>query len=455
MKNNNLFGELATNYYLLAGTELAMNYYSLYETWVKSSNDEENDTVNGVRMDMSELSESNLLRDELGRLIAAAGECEKQDCDRRKELLNDALKLREEIRRRMLSVMAFSDHFRLYEYVLNRMEPAFYESLEDINNDEAAREILQRIFSVNDNPVINDNIKLAVSQLPIRMTKSRFFDIIGESLKKYIGSDRELAKKLIYMIESAAGIISVDDDKIWKELYETEEYFAGLNFAISDKAKYDEAVLVLTAGAERVNNTIELLNSLQELTNLLCVVLINYDNADSSRCEEVRCCDNIIFEAAKGFDDGVRNEMSETALKTFRKIEGRLENYVEKLNRLEAGLENYVNGGGERNEQVKQLEMSAKLMSSSVFVDLEEAEEVILGEEEAEKLTAEVAAHFGECFAEGTKLMNRARMAAALKELPVFFASRTEVMNYVRDSLDGCRDIGEKLVSVRLILDSI
>jgi len=38
-----------------------------------------------------------------------------------------------------------------------------------------------------------------------------------------------------------------------------------------------------------------------------------------------------------------------------------------------------------------------------------------------------------------------------LKELPVFFNNHTEVMNYVRSALDGCRDEKEKKISVELL----
>jgi len=37
-----------------------------------------------------------------------------------------------------------------------------------------------------------------------------------------------------------------------------------------------------------------------------------------------------------------------------------------------------------------------------------------------------------------------------LKELPVFFVSHTEVMNYVRFTLDNCKDEAEKTASLRI-----
>ena len=51
----------------------------------------------------------------------------------------------------------------------------------------------------------------------------------------------------------------------------------------------------------------------------------------------------------------------------------------------------------------------------------------------------------------GSRVQNRAVMAAVLRELPVFFNNHTEVMNYVRNALDGCRDEKEKKISVDLL----
>ena len=52
---------------------------------------------------------------------------------------------------------------------------------------------------------------------------------------------------------------------------------------------------------------------------------------------------------------------------------------------------------------------------------------------------------------EGSRLRNRAVMAAVLRELPVYFNNHTEVMNYVRNSLASCRDEREKKISIELL----
>ena len=47
--------------------------------------------------------------------------------------------------------------------------------------------------------------------------------------------------------------------------------------------------------------------------------------------------------------------------------------------------------------------------------------------------------------------MVREIMAAVLAELPVWFDSRTEVMEYMLQSLQGCRTDGERRFAIRLL----
>ena len=69
-----------------------------------------------------------------------------------------------------------------------------------------------------------------------------------------------------------------------------------------------------------------------------------------------------------------------------------------------------------------------------------------------QKAYTELCEKLKESFDNGDRSRNRAVMAAVLKELPVFFNSRTEVMNYVRESLSGCRDIYEKSIAVSRLM---
>ena len=99
-----------------------------------------------------------------------------------------------------------------------------------------------------------------------------------------------------------------------------------------------------------------------------------------------------------------------------------------------------------------------RLLSQSYYADIEETEEV---EEEPMGIPAvekEVEAFCESLFAKTageSKMMTRARMAATFENIPVFFTSRTEVMNYVLGAINGCRDAYEKEVSIKLARNSV
>ena len=95
-----------------------------------------------------------------------------------------------------------------------------------------------------------------------------------------------------------------------------------------------------------------------------------------------------------------------------------------------------------------------RLMSSSIYADLDIPDEKEAEEKDVDSEFKKLADKLSESFKNGDRVLNRARMAAVLGVLPVFFNSKTEVMNYVRESLKGCNSNHEKNIAVSNILSS-
>ena len=91
-----------------------------------------------------------------------------------------------------------------------------------------------------------------------------------------------------------------------------------------------------------------------------------------------------------------------------------------------------------------------RLNSSSAYASLTEPE---IKEQSGyfKKIKDAFMTDLAEALENGSRLRNRAVMAATLRELPVFFNNHTEVMNYVRNALDSCRDEKEKKISLDLL----
>ena len=182
------FNELENTYFELAFTELALDYYCFKERDLE-------------RKDVSTDDMSEDYRTRLEALVEKA----LSDYDGLEETSRTAEELKNEIRDEVEKLVKLIDRLELDKYVAER-EPVEGESFDYPSNDEAAKVVLRSIFAVNDNAIINEQIKNAVYELPVRMTKVRFFDIIKNGMKLYIGSDRDILERFIYMLESSTGL---------------------------------------------------------------------------------------------------------------------------------------------------------------------------------------------------------------------------------------------------------
>ena len=398
------FNELENTYFELAFTELALDYYCFKERDLE-------------RKDISKDGMSEDFRVRLEALVEKA----LKDYDGLEETSREAEGLKNEIRDEVEKLVKLIDRLELDKYVVER-EPVEGESFDYPSNDEAAKVVLRSIFAVNDNAIINEQIKNAVYELPVRMTKVRFFDIIKNGMKLYIGSDRDILERFIYMLESSTGL-SGDE-----ELKKFEEKPDLTNIRI----RY------------------EYLNDLAGICNYLCVIGSAGKAVREGKREDVQKLLDLIK-----LSSSLNESDAENAEKILGSLEGKLEDMSMKVPALEAKLAGYIESEtGELSEKAVLLERLRRLMSSSLYADLDTEVPENTDETAVEKEFGVLQGKLEAAFKEGDRALNRARMAAALSSLPVFFNSRTEVMNYVREALDSCSNNHEKNMAVSNILAS-
>ncbi len=395
--------QLEKCYFELAITELAMEYYSL--------NEREKELGDVIKEE-----KACQFRDRLTKIVESIFD---SDYDAA-ELSKNAGGLREEIKAQVESLVRKIDRLELEKYVDQRQENVS-EAYDYANDDEAAKAVLRSVFGVNDNNLINERIKMAVYELPVRMTKVRFFDILKNSLKVYIGLSGDVLDKMIYLLESSSGLAG--DAEFGNEDLHTFD-------KESLEAKYDY------------------LNDLAGICNYLCVIGKCSDDVRNADSERTGSLINLIKAASELGEES----NAKTAEKILTELEGRLEELSEKKLVLEARLEGYLESNKKPDEEAVKLESMKRLLSSSVYADIGEGFEENVDEARVEKKYEELAAKLDEAFKNGTKALNHARQAAVLSTLPVFFNSHNEVMEYVRKSLSSCSNIHEKNVAVAKIL---
>ena len=168
----------ASLYYSYASIQLAFSYYTLYEV------------ISEERVDWAE--------DKIDTLNVCLGLEGEEAIEKLTALRNDTMKV-------MDDVTAYTDLLSVYEHILNRVEYRFKDvTVPDLS--VASTRMQQFIFADKDAMVTNEKIKAIVSELPLRMTKQRFYDILTDSLGIYKESDEAGVEGFLYQIRTVAGL---------------------------------------------------------------------------------------------------------------------------------------------------------------------------------------------------------------------------------------------------------
>lgn len=434
------FKEAASVNNVYAGTSFLLQFYSFYES-----------IADGER----KLSgETLVIWQEINRLVRE-NFLSSFDGAKREESAKKLFHLRGQITGKMQVLTTYTDRFSLYEYMLNRIEPRFLGEVFVPEDDEAAREILRYIFMEKDNLLVNTRIQQMLSQLPVRMSRGKFESLVRAGFENYVGMDTGAADDFVYRIVSVAGLYEPEG---------MEDYFPDFSKSLSalkerdwremGEADYREAQELFSRIAGEVQALTDDYYSLMELVNFLYAWLLNYPYASVEAtaqmdhflplleeiCAKVSSGEEILNAALL---DGTEGVLEEFSLK-LQKMQGTLSKMEEDVQKSAAALM--------LEKEYTCLRVSALLLSGSLFAALEPKEQMQIADRAYLKAAADsLVEKLLTAFSLQPQILNRAMIAAVLGELPVFFNSQNEVMDYVRGSLSGCHEMAEKVAGIRLM----
>jgi len=406
------------------------------------------------------------------------GNIRKEDADR---LAEELLLLRREVVNRMQVLTSYVDCFEVYEYVLNRVQYRF-EDLGQMPEDSVfAQELFKFVFSENDDALINDKLRLVVGQLPVRMARSRYFDLVRNSISLYKGSDKSALDGFLYMFRTNAMLYQDENmGRYFTEFIPLLEELSHLDYDAVSGEEYQSYAEKISASASKLKDISDLYMQLGQLINEMYVLCVTFDGREAAGTgqdmgrkedEAARLVirgiyalflhqDSEIWERSGTVPVGTETEKLAWLGEQFRLVEGRQENISENLDFAGAALEGIcesqkeVIAGLGLEKVFLTLKKLLLLSSNSVFADLEEKgmEEKVTGEMADEA----AAALISECkafFRGKSRLLRRAVMANTLERLPVFFASAQEAADYMVNALAQCEDEAEKYASKLLLLE--
>ena len=372
-----------------------------------------------------------------------------------------AFETRKAITKVMQVLTAFGDRYTIYEYVLNRKEYSYKDtsSMKWFDKDTFKNKILA--YTSTDSDKSSNGIKLVqiLEQLPMRMTRTRFAQIVEDGLRAYIGSEKSSVEELLYMVRTGALLEEPEEMKVYfPDLYEksihvaqcynqhmTEEEFASL------QDYFAQLFLIL-------NNQMDCVLLAQEIVNDICTILLSAPYV-MGNVEERSWCVQIAEKVNTLFANPERPEI---IYDEFHELLSNLEGVQEQLVELreigetvqEELKEAYKNRMSEEQLQgFGILGKIAMLLSTSHFGEWKDEEET--AEEASEtyimqkagELIEDLKAHFKKL----SKIEIRAIMAKVLTMLPLFVRNYNELESYIDASLANCTDLAEKMACVELI----
>ena len=432
-------------YHQVSLLHVTMDYFVLYETLQEKSGKE-----NGYLADT--ISEIN----QVIQTIFIDGISSEEE---KKEQIAKILSARDEVIRMMKILTMYTDKLQIYEHVVNRMELKYENHMELADIDTFVQKVYQYIFSGKDNVVINENIKEVLAELPVRMARSKYFQMIENSMSVYKDADKSALDRFVYMLETSAMLYEPEGvGEYFLDIKEFSDRLGKMCFSAMSEAEFRMVYDELQEKAEFIEEVADLYVSIQGLLNSLYCYETSFQGQEHEK-ESEQACLAIIKGVNQLFAEGNWADIPQEIQEKLVLTEGKQESLVEEMMQLEAGLMDIQMGQEEKLEQLGMLEdfdkldaMQQLLAASGTFVEFEEeAVEETADEAYVMEETAKLLEKLKVQFAENEMCVNRAVIAATISKFPVFFTSSKEVEEYIRESLERCQDDAERQASMNVI----
>ena len=297
------------------------------------------------------------------------------------------------------------------------------------SDEDMTQEILQKLSSETDQTVRQSMLVSIIEQLPMRMTRKRFFQVLAEGMDAYKGSDKEAVDGQLFMLRTAAMLEEPAEFKqSFPAFYEVVETFKQAPLSTVSEAEWNKLHDMLADAMEELNSQMDRMLLLQELINDLCVVTMT---DGCTWTEQHKTCSSIIsFTLTPGTDEAALNAMLTELMQSSK----------EQLS--EQGM----------IETFSKLEVLSKLLSSSRFADIEQKQESETVEASyIEEQTAALISELETFLKSSSKPLARAVMAKLVTMVPLFIRDYNQLEEYIKNSLSSCSDVAEKLACIEII----
>ena len=366
--------------------------------------------------------------------------------------------IRNELTKRMTFLTGYTDTLQIYEYVMNRIEYGITGEHFDVDESQLAAKVFRYLFQDNDKMVINSKIQMVTAQLPIRMTKRRFFDYLTDTLNIYKGSDRSAVDDFVNMLASTVFFgLPKEYENAYPEIQNIVHIFESVDFKALDLEAYQSLSEQFTLASSYLSDIVSYYLLAMEIVNALYAVILVKPYCDEE--STVNICIDMLKELHVAFVS--RGDIPERVNLGFEQIEGKQERLGEDILQYESILQdvsaayNEITTDGSQKTILEHLIRISKLLSNSLFIDLDKEEEsgqIADADYIAEKREYLITG-LTEYFDVHSRELNRAVMAALFSNMPVLFNSQQEIKEYIEYSLNHCNNTSELMACAKILED--
>ncbi len=374
----------------------------------------------------------------------------------REKMLCSLKKLRHEITDRMDYFTAYTDRLVCYEYVLNRKELKFMpeekrQQYLSLDEEKFMRDILWYIFGSEDQSTMKAKLRVVLSQISPRMTKSTLFEKISEALNLYRGEDRSALDDYLYVLRTSAMIYEpAGAGRDYPDLEKSLERLEGADYENMTESEYMAMDELLNVVSKAIHEITDFYCGLQHVVNeiyALCL-LSAYPWEKSAlfeKCRNVWC--SILA------DDYVDEMLVE--------LEGEIEKRVDAAMYLESVLyeirsADQIDRDPDMKDFITDLGHVAELLSDSLFMDLDrESDQTVADDACVDQRTEEFLAELSEKLKNLSRPLRKAVSSQILEKMPIFLRNQDETEEYIRVNLLGCQDKAEKYMVMSMLLNLV
>lgn len=442
---------------------LVLNYYTLKEVYDEGGSIASDDVLSGI---IDELN--TIIYDE----ISLDDKDKSTDIMAQQDNISVLHSIRNKLTKEMRVLTAYTDALQIYEYVLNRVEFGITGEKYKVDPEKLSEKLFRYLFSDNDKMVINSKIQMVTAQLPVRMTKSRFFDYLTDTLNIYNGSDKKSFDDFCEMIISTALLEKPEGfGTLYPEIYNLIKQLDNTDYKTLDEVEYKALMELFGITTSHLTDVVSNHLLTMEVVNALYTIMLvkPYERNEEESIEV--CIDMIkLIHDAYVTCGSIPEEVDEG----FYKIEGIQENLTEDIMQFESVLPDILEGAADEISWIMadkifgSLNTASKLMSDSLFIEINREQINTINPDNDDKDNSdettdsdyiirkrdEMVILFDTFFANHPKMVNRAVMGAVFSNMPVLFNSMQETKDYIEHSLSKCGNDSE-LMACGKILDEM